>query len=71
MPGLVRGLFDIHRDLGTLPMRDIVAQAVAHAKQGVLVTPFQAYVLRVVSATFTATEACQRIFIRIGRYRRR
>ena len=62
VPGLVRGLFDIHRDLGTLPMRDIVAQAINHAKQGVLVTPFQAYVLRVVTATFTATEACQRIF---------
>lgn len=62
VPGLVRGLFDIHRDLGTLPMTDIVAQAVDHAKNGVQVTPFQAYLFRVVSATFTATEACHRIF---------
>lgn len=62
VPGVVRGLFDIHRDLGTLPMPEVVAQAVSHAKQGVTVTPFQAYVLRVVSATFTATEACHRIF---------
>jgi gamma-glutamyltranspeptidase/glutathione hydrolase len=62
VPGLVRGLFEIHRDLGTLPMRDIVAQAVTHAKEGIEVTSFQAYVLRVVSATFTATEDCHRIF---------
>ncbi len=62
VPGLVRGLFDIHRDLGTLPMRDIVAQAVSHARTGVEVTPFQAYLFRVVFATFTATEACHRIF---------
>jgi gamma-glutamyltranspeptidase/glutathione hydrolase len=62
VPGLVRGMFEIHRDLGTLPMRDILAQAVTRAKDGVVVTPFQAYVLRVVSATFTATEACHRIF---------
>ncbi|MEE8287026.1 MAG: gamma-glutamyltransferase, partial [Gammaproteobacteria bacterium] len=62
VPGLVRGLFDIHRDLGTLPMADIVAQAVGHAKNGIAVTPFQAYLFRVVSATFTATEACHRIF---------
>ncbi len=62
VPGLVRGLFDIHRDLGTLPMGDIVAQAVSHARNGVHVTPFQAYLFRVVSATFTATEACHRIF---------
>jgi gamma-glutamyltranspeptidase/glutathione hydrolase len=62
VPGLVRGLFDIHRDLCTLPMGDIVAQAVNHAKIGVQVTPFQAYLFRVVSATFTATQACHRIF---------
>lgn len=62
VPGLVRGLFDIHRDLGTLPMGDIVAQAVSHAKDGIDVTPFQAYLFRVVSATFTATQDCQRIF---------
>jgi gamma-glutamyltranspeptidase / glutathione hydrolase len=62
VPGLVRGLFEIHRDLGTLPMGDVLAQAVTHAKQGIAVTPFQAYVLRVVTATFTATEACRGIF---------
>jgi gamma-glutamyltranspeptidase/glutathione hydrolase len=62
VPGLVRGLFDIHRDLGTLPMGDIVAQAVGHARDGVQVTAFQAYLFRVVSATFTATQACQQIF---------
>ena len=62
VPGLVRGLFDIHRDLGTLPMADVVAQAVGHAKNGIAVTPFQAYLFQVVSATFTATEACHRIF---------
>ena len=62
VPGLVKGLFEIHRELGSLPMRDIVAQAVTHAKQGVIVTPFQAYVMKVVTATFTGTEACQRIF---------
>ena len=62
VPGLVRGLFDVHRDLGTLSMGDIVAQAVTHAKHGITMTPFQAYVLKVVTATFTATEACHRIF---------
>jgi len=62
VPGLVRGLFDIHRDLSTLPITEIVAQAVGHAKNGIMVTPFQAYLFQVVTATFTATEACHRIF---------
>ncbi len=42
VPGLVRGLFDIHRNLGTLPMGEIVAQAVSHARNGVTSTPFLA-----------------------------
>ena len=62
VPGMVRGLFEAHRELGSLPMRDIVAQAVTLAKEGVPVTPFQAYLFDVVKTTYGATDACRRIF---------
>jgi gamma-glutamyltranspeptidase/glutathione hydrolase len=62
VPGLVRGLFEIHGDLCRLSVAEILAQAVGHAKNGIKVTEFQAYLFRVVAATFTATEACHRIF---------
>ena len=62
VPGMVRGMFEIHRQLGTMPMRELMSQAVAAAKAGVEVTPFQAYLFDVVQSTFTATPQCLAIY---------
>jgi gamma-glutamyltranspeptidase/glutathione hydrolase len=62
VPGCIRGLFEAQRDLCRLPMRDIVAPAVAYAREGVDVTAYQAYLFGVVRATFTCTEAVRAIF---------
>lgn len=62
VPGMVRGMFDIHAALGTMPMRDIAAPAISYAKDGITVTPFQAMLFEVIEAPFVATEACREIF---------
>ena len=62
VPGCIRGLFEVQRDLCRLPMRDIVAPAIDYARQGVTVTAYQAYLFGVVQATFTCTEAVRAIF---------
>jgi gamma-glutamyltranspeptidase/glutathione hydrolase len=61
-PGVVRGLFEAHRALGSMPMRDVVGPAIALARDGVVVNAFQAYALRIVHTIFTATEECRRIY---------
>ncbi|MCP3979117.1 MAG: gamma-glutamyltransferase [bacterium] len=53
-PGLIRGLFEVHRDLGSMPMRDVVAPALQMAREGVRVNALQAYILQVVSPIFVA-----------------
>jgi gamma-glutamyltranspeptidase/glutathione hydrolase len=62
IPGLVRGMFEVHQDLCSMPMTDIVAQAVAHAKQGVRITPFQAFVFDILSDIYMATPSSAAIF---------
>lgn len=62
VPGVVRGLFGIHRDLCRLPMSDIVAPAATYARQGVTVTPFQGYLFQVIKPTFMATPQVRAIF---------
>ena len=62
VPGVIRGLFEVQRDLCRLPMRDIVAPAIDYARHGVTVTAYQAYLFGVVQATFTCTEAVRAIF---------
>ena len=62
VPGLVRGLFDVHEALGRMPLAEIVQPAVALASRGVEVSAYQAYLLRVVRSIFGATEASLAIF---------
>lgn len=62
VPGLVRGLFDLHRDLGSVPMPELVAQAALLAREGVEITPFQAYLFEVVKPMFTATAGVRTIY---------
>ena len=67
VPGLVRGLLEVHRDLCTMGVRDVVAPAVELAKNGVEVTAYQAYLLDVVRPSFAATDASLEIFGSPGR----
>ncbi len=62
VPGFVAGLFEVQRELGRMPMAELVAPAVQLARQGVPVTDFQAYLFSVVKPTFTASAACRGIF---------
>ncbi|PKR55791.1 gamma-glutamyltransferase family protein [Thalassospira marina] len=48
-PGMVAGLFAVHRDLGRLPMGDLAMSARNLARDGVVVDPFQHYVMNIVT----------------------
>lgn len=61
-PGQVKGAFEIHRDLGTMPMTDIVAPAQALARDGFALAPLQAYIIDLVHLIFSATPECHRQF---------
>ena len=61
-PGLVRGLFAVHHDLGRTPLPQILAPAVAAAHQGVEVTPFQAYLMTLVAPIYLADPASRALF---------
>lgn len=62
VPGVVRGMFEVHRDLATRPMPELMRPGIELARQGVILTPIQAYILDVVSPCYTATEAVRTIF---------
>lgn len=61
-PGLLKGLFEAHRDLGRMPMRSIVEPAVKLAREGVRLNSEQAYIIRVVGAILTSTPASLSLF---------
>ena len=47
-PGMVAGLFRIQRDLGSVPMRQLMEPAISWARQGQPLNPLQAYIFDVV-----------------------
>ncbi len=57
VPGCVRGMFDIHRQLGRLPMRELVQPAVAAARDGITVNAFQAYIFTLVYPIYMTPSA--------------
>ncbi|OKH88900.1 gamma-glutamyltransferase family protein [Thalassospira sp. TSL5-1] len=48
-PGVVAGLFAVHRDLAGMPMADLAAPARSLARDGVRIDPFQHYVMNIVT----------------------
>ena len=62
VPGLVRGLFAVHADLGRMRLRDIIGPALGYATDGVEITDYQAYLLQVVRPILSATEESRGVF---------
>ena len=54
-PGTVRGLFQIHRELCTLPMPVLLEPAIDLARRGVRINALQAYIFNVVKPIYLAT----------------
>ena len=54
-PGAIKGIFQIHRDLATMPMVELVKPAVEAARQGIVMSPFQAGIFNIIAPILTAT----------------
>ncbi|MGF1613203.1 MAG: gamma-glutamyltransferase [Gammaproteobacteria bacterium] len=64
VPGVVRGLFEVHRELASIPLRQLVLPAIQCALDGVIVNPLQAYIYGVVGAIYRDTPEARAIYTR-------
>jgi gamma-glutamyltranspeptidase/glutathione hydrolase len=62
VPGVVAGLFTAHRELGRMPLRDIVAPAAVLAREGFRVDAFHHYVIRILKPIIEATAESLALF---------
>lgn len=62
VPGIVRGLFDIHQRLGRLPMRTLVEPAIGQARLGIPINRLQASIFRIVEPIYLATSDARRVY---------
>lgn len=61
-PGCLYGLFAIHRDLGHMPLADILAPAISYAKEGVIVNDLQARIFAIVDSIYGRTEKLRAVY---------
>jgi gamma-glutamyltranspeptidase/glutathione hydrolase len=61
-PGTIKGLFAVHTELGTLPIREIVKPAVDLARNGIVLNRLQAYIFNVVAPIYLSTAGARRIY---------
>jgi gamma-glutamyltranspeptidase/glutathione hydrolase len=61
-PGTVRGLVHARQRLGSQPLREILAPAIAFARDGVEVNALQAYIFSVVEPIYRATPAADALY---------
>lgn len=62
VPGQIKGLFRIHRDLGSLPLDRIMGPAIRLARDGVVLRPVDAYLIGVVAPILTAGPEARSIY---------
>jgi len=55
-PGAVKGIFEVHRELATMPMSELVQPAISVARKGIRLNALQAYIFSIVSPILTASE---------------
>lgn len=61
-PGVVKGLFQVHRELGFMPLARIVEPAAALAREGVEINRFQAYLFQIIGPILSASKASRAVF---------
>jgi len=62
VPGSIKGLFEIHRQLCTLPMPVLLQPAIELAKTGVIVNEFQAYIFDIVKPIYQSNNDCFNLY---------
>jgi gamma-glutamyltranspeptidase / glutathione hydrolase len=61
-PGIIKGLFDAHKELSSLPIDVILAPALELAKQGVRINKMQASLFDIVEAIYMASPDSQALY---------
>ncbi len=61
-PGVVKGLFSINQELGSMPMREVMIPAIEAARSGVELNSLQAYLYSIVSPILLASHDARNLF---------
>jgi gamma-glutamyltranspeptidase/glutathione hydrolase len=62
VPGVVAGIFAVHRDLGRLPLSEVMQPAISLARQGAMMNDLQQYIARILEPILRSDPAAFALF---------
>lgn len=67
VPGNILGAFEIHKKLGRLPFDIVASPAIDYAENGVEISDFQAYIMKLVQPIVLSSEESRQVFAPDGK----
>ncbi|WP_321469169.1 gamma-glutamyltransferase [Halarcobacter sp.] len=62
IPGLVEGIYQVHKEKGTLPLSKIIEPAVRYAREGIYLSKMQASFVKLLEPIFTSTKSSMNVY---------
>jgi gamma-glutamyltranspeptidase/glutathione hydrolase len=62
IPGLVEGIYQVHKEKATLPLSKIIEPAVRYAREGVYLSSMQASFVKLLEPIFTSTKSSMDVY---------
>ncbi|WP_321313768.1 gamma-glutamyltransferase [Halarcobacter sp.] len=62
IPGLVEGIYQVHKEKGTLPLSKIIEPAVRYARKGIYLSKMQASFVKLLEPIFTSTKSSMNVY---------
>lgn len=62
VPGVFKGVYQIHKEKGNLPFSDIIKPAIEHARKGLHLSKMQAHFVQLLAPILTSTKESKKIF---------
>jgi gamma-glutamyltranspeptidase/glutathione hydrolase len=67
VPGNILGVFEVHQKLGKLPFHVVASPAIHYAQNGIEISDFQAYILKILKPIILASDESRRIYAPNGK----
>jgi len=68
IPGNIEGLLSIHQNKGQLPLKAILQPAIDIAKDGIVLSKYQAYINSLIKPILTHSQIGEKLFIKDGKF---
>ncbi len=66
VPGVVKGIWEVYKDLCTLPFDEIIKPAYRYAKEGIYLSKIQADFIKLLSPIYLSTKSSKELYIKNG-----